>query len=36
MPGGLTWEELTIALGTAIASGRAVGLELTIFNPFTS
>jgi arginase len=33
MPGGLTWEELTIALGTAIASGRAVGLELTIFNP---
>jgi arginase len=33
MPGGLSWSELTTTLRTAIASGRAVGLELTIFNP---
>jgi arginase len=33
MPGGLSWEELTTTLRTAMASGRAVGFELTIFNP---
>jgi arginase len=33
MPGGLSWDELTITLRTAMATGRAVGLELTIFNP---
>jgi arginase len=33
MPGGLSWSELTTTLRTAMASGRAVGLELTIFNP---
>jgi arginase len=33
IPGGLSWGELTITLRTAMATGRAVGLELTIFNP---
>ena len=33
MPGGLSWDELESALAAAIATGRAVGLELTIFNP---
>lgn len=33
MPGGLSWEELATILQIAIASGRAVGLNLTIFNP---
>jgi arginase len=33
MAGGLSWEELTTTLHTAIASGRAVGIEVTIFNP---
>src|SRR5262249_6888005 len=33
MPGGLSWEELTTILQVAIASGRAVGLNVTIFNP---
>jgi arginase len=33
MSGGLAWTELTSVLRTAIASGRAVGFELTIFNP---
>jgi arginase len=33
MPGGLSWNELTTTLRTAMASGRAVGFELTIFNP---
>ncbi len=33
MPDGLSWEELTTVFRTAMASGRAVGLELTIFNP---
>jgi arginase len=32
-PNGLTCEELTQALRTAIASGRAVGLQLAIYNP---
>jgi arginase len=33
MPGGLSWHELTTTLRTAVVSGRAVGLEITIFNP---
>jgi len=32
-PDGLSWEELTTIVRTAIATGRARGLELTIFNP---
>lgn len=33
MPGGLTWDELAITLGTSIGSGKAVGINVTIFNP---
>jgi arginase len=33
LPGGLSWDELETVLAVAIATGRAVGLELTIFNP---
>src|SRR5262245_1114089 len=33
MPGGLSWDQLEVALRTAAASGRMVGLDLTIFNP---
>jgi len=33
MPGGLSWGQLTTTLRTAVASGRAVGVDLTIFNP---
>lgn len=33
MPGGLSFEELSAVLRTALASGKAVGLEVTIFNP---
>lgn len=33
IPGGLSWLELTTAIRAAIESGRAVGLELTIYNP---
>ncbi|MFJ3585876.1 arginase family protein [Streptomyces sp. NPDC090127] len=32
-PGGLSWSELTDVLGTALADDRAVGLDVTIFNP---
>lgn len=32
-PGGLSWEELTRVLRVAVESRRAVGLELTIYNP---
>jgi arginase len=32
-PGGLSWKELTTVLSIAIQSGRAVGLEVTIYNP---
>jgi arginase len=32
-PDGLSWEELTAIVRAAIATGRAQGLELTIFNP---
>lgn len=33
MPGGLSLSELSGTLGTAVGSGRAVGLTVTIFNP---
>jgi arginase len=33
LPGGLSWEELTATLRIAVQSSRAVGLELTIYNP---
>jgi arginase len=33
LPDGLSWRELHITLQTALASARAVGLEVTIFNP---
>jgi arginase len=33
LPDGLSWEELTRVLSRAIRSRRAVGLELTIYNP---
>jgi arginase len=33
LPGGLSWDELEAVLAAAIATRRAVGLELTIFNP---
>ena len=32
LPGGLSWKELTTVLRTAIQSGGAVGLEVTIYN----
>jgi arginase len=33
LPDGLTWEELTVVLRTAVASDHATGLDITIFNP---
>ena len=33
LPGGLSWKELTAVLRVAIESRRAVGLEITIYNP---
>ena len=33
IPGGLSWNELSAALGASVASGRARGLEVTIYNP---
>jgi len=33
IPGGLSWEELATTLRAAVRSGRAVGLEVTIYNP---
>lgn len=33
LPGGLRWGELSAVLRAAVASPRAVGLEITIFNP---
>ena len=33
MPGGLQWDELTTILRAAVASGRALGIDITIFNP---
>jgi arginase len=31
--GGLSWDELTVVLRTALASEKAVGLEVAIYNP---
>lgn len=31
--GGLSWDELTTALAIALASAKAVGIEITIYNP---
>jgi arginase len=33
MPGGLQWDELAAILRTAVASGKALGIDITIFNP---
>jgi arginase len=33
MPGGISWQELETVLRLAMASGRAVGLDVTIYNP---
>jgi arginase len=33
LPDGLGWDELTAVLRAAVASDRAVGLDVTIFNP---
>jgi arginase len=33
IPDGLTWDELRVTLETALASGKAVGLEITVYNP---
>ena len=33
VPGGLSWDELKAALRIILASRRAVGLEITIYNP---
>jgi arginase len=33
LPDGLSWDELVSVLSVALASERAVGLEVTIFNP---
>ena len=33
IPGGLTWRELEVVLQIALASGKAVALELAIYNP---
>lgn len=33
IPGGLGWDELALAVRAAVGSGRAQGMEITIFNP---
>jgi arginase len=33
MPDGLSWDELRTVLQIALASGRAAGIEITIYNP---
>lgn len=33
LPGGLTWAELETVLSTAMSGRKAVGLDVTIFNP---
>ncbi|CDZ32336.1 Arginase [Neorhizobium galegae bv. officinalis] len=33
VPGGLSWDELGMALRIAMASGKAVGIDVTIYNP---
>ena len=32
-PGGLGWDELATGLDAAVGSGKAVGIDVTIFNP---
>ena len=33
LKGGLSWREMVVVLQTALASGRTVGMEVTIYNP---
>jgi arginase len=33
LPDGLSWDELSTAMRIAVASPRAIGLEITIYNP---
>jgi arginase len=33
LPGGLSWDDLRTILQVALGSGKAVGLEVTIYNP---
>ena len=33
IPDGLSWDELRVTLETALASGKAAGLEIAIYNP---
>jgi len=33
MPGGLQWDEVSVVVQRAIGSGRALGIDITIFNP---
>ena len=33
IPDGLSWDELAVALRAGVGSGRAVGINVTIFNP---
>ena len=33
IPDGLSWDELRTVLEVALRSGRAVGIEITIYNP---
>ena len=34
VPGGLSWDELAAVLRIILASGKAVGIEVTIYNPY--
>jgi arginase len=33
LPDGFSWDEIALALRTALASDQAVGLEVTIYDP---
>jgi arginase len=33
LPGGLSWEELSAALRAVMETGKAVGMNVGIFNP---
>src|SRR3990170_1933617 len=33
MQNGLSWDELALILGSALATGKALGMTLTIYNP---
>jgi arginase len=33
IPDGLSWDELAAVLRSGVSSGRAVGINVTIFNP---